>query len=323
MIWSTADVPAPKRLKRSKQTPVNGDHNGLHLSVQDLSSICDCGKCTMSSFLQKGCPKPSTMLLQVLPHVDIRDLTEAHQIIRKGRLYLEYKQICNKFTSLKLAILKSLSDRHVPVESVSRLLEGVGSFQPPQEHTSLFNHHITAIKEAKKLDRLFTFVSAYSSFFNYSLLEHVVDKLGTESDKTEMERYKAEFADYSKRNLFECPSYRTTTSDSSQLTPLVLRVDKDYSKLSMSQIDHFTDWLCSVFLITRSSILLTSAVKKEGCHVELVYPRLSEEIELSFHVPGFVRDGLLPVSREQQDMLRSGGVLGVSSDDFQQDMVSV
>lgn len=263
------------------------------------------------------------MLLQFLPHVDTTDLTETHQIIRKGRLYLEYKQICDKFTSLKSAILKSLSDRRVPVESVSRLLEGVGTFQPPQEHTSLFANQITVIKEAKKLDSLFKFVSAYSSFFNYSLLEQVVSKLGTENDKTEMHRYKVEFAEYSKRNLFECPSYLPTTSESSQLNTLVLRVDKDYSKLSISQIDHFTDWLCSVFLIMRSSILLSSAVKKEGCHVELVYPRLSEEIELCFHVPSFVRDELLPVSGEQQDMLRSGGVLGVSSGDFQQNMVSV
>lgn len=317
-------MPPTKKQKRSgKPKLVNGELKGFVVSgpKQSLvSDVCECGKCTVTTFLQVGCPK-SSKFIELLPYVDSGHLSEDSSLMHRRKLYVEYKQICAKFSSLKSAIFKSISDRCVPVARLSHLLETMSAFLPPREHMPLFGHHLPLVGKAKKLDSLFNLLSSFSSFFNYSLIESVVSEVGSEEDVTELDKYKAVLVEYSKRNLFECPSYFTTLPDTFQNTTVLFKVNKDFSKLPIAQLEQFTDWLCNVFLISRSSVILSDVARSERCHVELVYPRLSEEIELSFSIPICARDKMLPVSQEQQVMLKTGGVLEIFSRDFHQVMV--
>ena len=315
---------APKRQKRSsKQQVSSSDQNGHPFSkdLAHLSSLCGCGKCTVSTFLQRGCPKPSSTLLEILPNIDMDGLSDSNQLIRRGKLYLEYKHICSVFSTLESALLKSFTDRKVSVQTVSQMLQSVGAFQPPHTHTPLLANQLATLKEAKTLPQLIKFVSSLSSFFNSSLLEQLIDRLGSDADKTELDKYKTQFNEYSKRNLFECPSFQDGSLQS-DFSELILKVDKDFSKLTVSNLAAFMDWLSSFLMVTRASIQLVSVSKSERCHVEMVYPQLSKEVELVCRLSTMVREEVLPFSPEQEEMLKAAGILEVRCGEVHQVMVS-
>ena len=49
-------------------------------------------------------------------------------------------------------------------------------------------------------------LTAYFSFFNYSIIQLFVDELNTKAIKKKMKKYKAAFREYSKRRICECPA---------------------------------------------------------------------------------------------------------------------
>lgn len=313
---------APKRQKRSKQQVPSNEQNGHSSSSElaHLSSVCGCGKCTVSTFLQKGCPKPSSTLLESLPDID--GPSDSNQLIRRGKLYLEHEQICSVFSSLEPTLLKSFTSRKVTVEVLSQILQSISAFQPPHTHTPLLTHQLTTLKGTKTLSQLLKLVSSFISFFNSSLLEQLVDKLGSEADKAELDKYKTQFNEYAKRNVFECPSFHNANPQS-DFCELVLKVDKDFSKLSVSNLAVFMDWLSSFLMVTRASIQLVSVSKRESCHVEMVYPQLSKEVELVCRLSNVVREAVLPFSPEQEDMLKAAGILEVHCGEVHQVMAAV
>ena len=313
-----------KRQKRSKAQVSDKNQNGHSVSIDEahLSTLCGCGKCTVSTFLKNGCPKPAPALLGALPNLDIDGLSDSNRLIRIGKLCLEHQQISGLFSTLELSVLKSLTSRRVPVETVSQLFQGVEAFPPPHAHTPLFSHQLSTLKEANTHSQLLKFASSLTSFFNYSLLETIINKLGSESDKDKLEHYKTKFNEFSKRNMLECPSYHEPPSQS-EFCELVLKVDENFSKLTVGQLAQFMDWLGGFLMIARPSIQLVKVSKKENCHVEMVYPQLSKEVELVCCLATVVREEVLPVSPEQEEMLKTGGILEIHCGEFRQVLVSV
>ncbi len=313
-----------KRQKRSKAQVSDKSQNGHSVAIDEvhLSTLCDCGNCTVSTFLKKGCPKPSPSLLGALPNLDMDGVSDSNRLIRIGKLCLEHQQISGLFSTLESSVLKSLTNRRVPVDTVSQLLQGIEAFLPPHAHTPLLSHQLSTLKEANTHAQLVQFVSSLTSFFNYSLLDTLINKLGSESDKAKLEQYKTQFNEFSKRNMLECPSYYEPPSQS-EFCELVLKVDENFSKLTVGQLAQFMDWFGGFLMISRPSIQLVKVSKKESCHVEMVYPQLSKEVELVCCLATVVREEVLPVSPEQEEMLKAGGILEIHCGELHQVLVSV
>lgn len=309
---------SPKRSKRSRTHSNKGQQNGhsepVTVDEPGLSALCGCGKCTVSTFLKTGCSKPSPVLLEALPNLDIDGLSDSSRLIRAGKLYLEHQQLCGSFSALQSSVWKSITDRRIPIESVSTILQSVRVFQPPHAHIPLFTRRPSTIKETTRSFSLLT------SFFNHSLLIVLVNELGTDSDKSNWERYKTQFNEYSNRNILECPSYH-----GSEVQPdsceLVLKVDDSFTKLTIAQLYVFIDWLSAFLLISRPAIKLVNVSKKENCHVEMVYPQLSKEVELICCLTTVIKEEVFPVSPEHEEMLRTAGVLEIHCGDVHQVLV--
>ena len=59
------------------------------------------------------------------------------------------------------------------------------------------------------------------------MIEHIVHGLGTEQDKLELQNYKKEFQQYSKRRIYECPPIYGPISNAGHAL-LDLKVDSAY-----------------------------------------------------------------------------------------------
>ena len=80
-------------------------------------------------------------------------------------------------------------------------------------------------------------VSEYCSFFNYHIIELIINKLGTEKDKENLAKYKEEFAEYGRRHIFECPSEVCERSD--HCADMFVALDKNYDNCTVRNLDLF------------------------------------------------------------------------------------
>ncbi len=99
-------------------------------------------------------------------------------------------------------------------------------------------------------------------------------------------------------------------------------MDDSFTKLTIAQLFMFVDWLSAILTVSRHSVKLTKLSKKESCHVEMVYPQLSKEVELLCYLSTVVKEEVFPVSPEREEMLRSAGVLEIHCGEVHQVLVS-
>ena len=75
--------------------------------LQEKAFGCGCGKCTISSFIDKGCPTPTTTA-SFFPYLSTEGLTTTEQEILRGKLFLEFQKITMHFSHLMSETCKSL-----------------------------------------------------------------------------------------------------------------------------------------------------------------------------------------------------------------------
>ena len=123
------------------------------ITEEDWSGVCDCGSCTVGSFLQNmACSRPSQIPALSLPFVDLTHLDSLQRQLLLGRLYLEYTAIVNRFGKLKSSIQQLLREKKVTFSNLTKSIVKFESFMPslPQEDK------VQEMKKAKTASKLFT-----------------------------------------------------------------------------------------------------------------------------------------------------------------------
>ena len=124
------------------------------------------------------------------------------------RLFAEFESMENKFQDLFKATRMSLVNRNLPVGEVLKHLDCLGSIKLLYKGSELpvFGRQLPRLRETESIDNAMSVISSYCSFFNYRIVECIIENLGTEQDKTNLQKYKGEFNVYAQRHVFECPS---------------------------------------------------------------------------------------------------------------------
>ena len=246
---------------------------------------CGCGKCTFFSIIERGCPTPIPSASS-FPYLDLSGLTQWQQQELKGRLRSEYQEIMIKFQKLVSVTIKSFEERCVPLDNLVRHVMVLGAFDP------VFNEEL---KAAGTITGIFMVLNNYFSFFNYRILEYIIEELGTEEDKSRLQTYKVHFNEYAKRKIFECPSEFGPASDAGH-ADIIVKLDLEYEKFTVADIELFCHKLSEIVNVSSQGILSLRRIDK-GC------------FELTFQVPSFVQQKIFPLSREQEIALEEEGVI--------------
>ena len=257
---------------------------------------CGCGKCTFFGFIEKGCPTPIPSASS-FPYLNISGLTQWQQQELRGRLWSESQEIMIKFQRLVSATIKSFQERCVPLDDLVSHVMGLGAFDPmfKESQVPVFHHRFEELKAADTIAKVFMVLNNHFSFFNYHILENLIEKLGTEKDKERLKTYKEHFNKYAKRRIFECPSEFGTVSDVGY-ADIIVKLDVEHEKFTVAEIELFCHKLSEIVHISSQGVLCLCQVDK-GC------------IELTFQVPSFVQQKIFPLSREQEIALEEEGVI--------------
>ena len=264
---------------------------------------CGCGKCTFFSFLERGCPTPIPSASS-FPYLDLSGLTHEQQQELKGRLLFESRQIILQFQGLVSTSINSLIRQNISQDKLVSHIMLLGTFDPvyKKPQVPVFHDRFLELRAADSIPKVFMVLKDYFSFFNYDIIEHIINRLGTDEDKSELQKYKDYFGHYAKRRIFECPPEFGTVIDTDHVD-LFVKVDSQYENYTVEEVHVFRHKLSDILSLSSRGVLRLCRVEK-GC------------IQLTFQVPSFVQQ-MFPLSREQENALAVEGVIKLICGEYQ------
>ena len=254
--------------------------------------------------LQTGSPTP-TSTASSFPHLKESGLTREQQEGLSIRLCVESEDIIRKFWRLHSRVYESLRQQNVPVDRLVAHLLLLDAFEPVSKSSQkpLLQTFSQELQNAESIEKVLCIIKDYFSFFNYHVIEHIVDGLGTDQDRAELQNYKKEFDEYAKRRVYECrPVYGSTSK--ADHAELVVKVDSVYEKFTVTELKKFEYRLSRIFCVSPQSVLRLCRVE-QGC------------LQLIFQVPSFVQQEIFPLSTEQESALAAEGVIRLTCGDYQ------
>ena len=254
--------------------------------------------------LETGSPAPPTTTSS-FPYLKESGLTPEQQEGLRIRLCVESEDIIRKFWHLHSRVYESLRQRDVPVERLVVHLSSLGAFDPVSKDSQkpVLQTLSQELQKAKSIENVLLAIKDYFSFFNYHVIEHIVDELGTDQDRVELQNYKKAFDEYSKRRVYECPPVYGPKSDADH-ADLVVKLDSVYEKFTVKELKKFEYRLSRIFCVAPQSVLRLCRVE-EGC------------LQLIFQVASFVQQEIFPLSSEQESSLAEEGVITLTCGDYQ------
>ena len=250
--------------------------------------------------LQVGPPTTTSSF----PYLKVSGLTPEQQEELRIRLCVESEDIIRKFWHLHSRVYESLCEQRVPVHRLVAHLLLLHAFDPVSKHAQkpVLHTIFQELRSAKSIEDVLFIIRDYISFFNYRVIEHIVNGFGTDQDRAELQNYEKEFNKYSKRRVYECPPDYGSMSGTGHVD-LVVKVDSVYEDFTVKELRKFQYRLSRILHVPPQSVLRLCRVE-EGC------------LQLIFQVPSFVQQEMFPLSSEQETALTAEDVFRLTCGDY-------
>ena len=235
------------------------------------------------------------------PFLKLENLSKDREEQFHQMLYAESEGMTHKFQELFKATRMSLVKQNISVGDLLKHLDCLGAVQPTFKDSELPVLGCQ-LPKVNSVDNAMSVISSYCSFFNYHIVECIIDNLGTEQDKANLKKYKEEFSVYAQRHVFECPSEVGKISKDGHANMFVT-LDVMYDSYTVSHLYAFVNNLQRVLNIPPLALRL--------CRIG------PGSIKLTFQISQFVQKVIFPLSREQEAALVGLGVVQLSCEDYQ------
>ena len=211
------------------------------------------------------------------------------------KLYAESENMEYKFQELFKATRISLVERMITMGELLKHLDCLGSVKPLYKGSTLpvFGRRLPRLRKTENVDNAMSVISSYCSFFNYRIVECIINNLGTERDKTNLKIYKEEFSVYAQRHIFKCPSEVGEIDEDSHAI-LFVTLDTTYDSYTVSHLYAFVNNLQRVLKIPPMSLRL--------CRIG------PGSLKLIFQLPHSIQRTTFPLSSDQEAALADLGV---------------
>ena len=248
---------------------------------------------------QKVAIKPS----YTFPLLNLKEMDEDEKERLHQRLFAESETMEYKFQELFKATRKSLVERKIAVGELLKHLDCLGSIKPLYKGTTLpvLGCQLPELRKTASVDDAMSVISGYCSFFNFRIVECIVENLGTDQDKTNIEKYKEEFSVYAQHHIFECPAELGEIDEAAHANMFVT-LDTTYDSYTVSHLYAFVSNLQRVLKIPAMSLRL--------CRIG------PGSLKLTFQLPLSVQQTTFLLSSDQEAALGNIGVVLLSCGDY-------
>lgn len=225
--------------------------------------------------------------------------------VRKELCAIKSQDMLYSFQKLFHATRNSLSERNISVTDLVHHIECLGCLKPTYNDLSLppLRHQLRGLAKAETVDTVMSVVKDYCSFFNYRMLEHIIEEFGTEEDQTNLAKYKEEFKVYAECCVFECPIDLGAMCEEGHANMFVT-LDDSFEGCTLSHINAFIGNL-------RKILNLSSDVALKLCRIS------PGSLKLIFQMLQLFQHAIFPLSNDQEAALAGLGVVYLSCGGYQ------
>ena len=173
-----------------------------HQTCNDSCFHCPCGGCDLLSYLDNGCPKTTS---KQYPYLELSNLDEDDKEDLIQKLSEDTANIIQSFANLLSTTSKSFNCRKVNVDELIKVALDLGAFKSDKNQLPLLGEDRHQLLQAKSIDRAFITLGEHMSFFNYEILSHIIEHLGSEGDQGNLAKYCSQFKTFCEHKVFEVP----------------------------------------------------------------------------------------------------------------------
>ena len=269
--------------------------------------MCGCGKCDLHTIIKYGCSTPRQN--SKFPNLNITGLSDSETSLIISRLSDDFEVLICKYDTLILKFQEWV-EQNIDLKeykSVLLMLKGIIS---PQRDGRSFADLEPEIRRATTHDELSIIVTKYVNWFQYNLLQRIVQnaceryKKSKEEFLNYVDQYWKELIAYCKRNIFECPM-----PSSFPIQPgakyLRLKLDKRFEpdKVEANEILRFKGKLIQILDLYQDTLEIKCITK--GC------------IELISSIPSSVHSSIFPLHDATLEDLTLLGVIEIDTEGYQ------
>ncbi len=216
-------------------------------------------------------------------------------------LYCESNELALKFTKVCRRLKLSLKKRNALKDLLDFIIDVPGGIEPIYDTHPTFHSEKSDLQECTSVDEVWKRICIYISFFNFTILEDIVDQLGTKKDKIILESYKKDFIKYAERRVYECPAEFGYQIEGNPT--IHVKLDSTYDECTLNQLAVFKKKLCGLLKVRMNNLILYRV--ERGCY------------ELKFQTTIHIKEKIFPLSTDQQTELGNLGVVWIQCDEYE------
>ena len=227
---------------------------------------------------------------------DSGQLTKYRQFEYKCELEKHTDVIARRFIRLQRATCQSFKRCNVSPQGILLYLKSLRTFRPVRTCTqSLLVQRLSELGRAQNMKEIFEVLSDYWSWYNYTLLEDLIQKFGTNQDKERLDEFKDELDEFLNFRAKKPESMTFGEGDENSCHVLLVKVDKNWDDIPLHQVDSVHNTVADILGLEKRALFLCSVCR--GC------------ILLRFLVPPCVPKLAFPLKPSQKEALETAGVM--------------
>ena len=135
------------------------------------------------------------------------------------------------------------------------------------QHRSFIQENLTNIPPPVTFDKIWSRLTSYWDFMNYRLLEHVINKLGSEDSKHQMQDYVDKLSAFKRRtrlcDFIDSWPCKDDRPPEEELRKVVIKMRHEWTQCTLQDVESFKTALVHKFFLPEYDIILQNA--ERGC----------------------------------------------------------
>ena len=124
----------------------------------------------------------------------------------EAQLILSADSMRKKFASLLLSVVTSFQSQGIDPRKLATAILALTEYDDPIIGKPLLERDKEALMKAQTVDHTFDVLRPHMTFFNYEILEFLIEEMGSPNDKQKLQKFLQEFRRFCRRSVFEIPA---------------------------------------------------------------------------------------------------------------------
>ena len=231
------------------------------------------------------------------PFLNLKQTSAEDKEILNFKIYQDTFEIIRKFQEIFFKTVHSLQQHAISLRDVVFKMKSI-------EHDCQFSEGLALIRLIPNVNvmedtgQIMNEIFSHSSFFNYHMLEQIIDQVGAENDKENFIKYKEQFHEYAERDLSICPSQIGKMREE-YYANLFVTLNKVHEQCTLNNLHCFCDNLREILNIA-------------DVELNLCFIFATRTVGLMFQIPLQTQKTAFPLTQYQCEAITKLGVLQIS-----------